>query len=145
MSSVRDLIFDRMATALDAVSGIERVYRARETTFDQHDTKALKLVDRGDAMLRALTHYENRAGFEIRLLERDYDENALRDTLSDLRASIETALNNGEFWTDLAVETTVRASDEVQGDATNPAGLLVMDGEVLYRVALNDPSKVVVL
>ena len=145
MSSVRDLIFDRMATALDAVSGIERVYRARETTFDQHDTKALKLVDRGDSLLRTLTHYENRAGFEIRLLERDYDENALRDTLSDLRASIETALNNGEFWTDLAVETTVRASDEVQGDATNPAGLLVMDGEVLYRVALNNPSKVVVL
>jgi hypothetical protein len=134
-----------MATALDAVTGVSRVYRAREADFDQHDTTALKLVDRGDTYTRMVHCYEGRLGFEIRILERDYAEAGLRDTLAVRRADVHQALTNNEFWNGLAVETTVRVADEAQSEALDPLGLMVLEGEVLYRTPVNDPYKVMVL
>lgn len=145
MSSVRDTILDNMATALDAVSGITKVYRAREAGFDLHETTALQIVDKGDGFVRMLNCYEAKLFFEIRIRDKDYAKDELRDTLATRRAAVQAALTDNETWSGYAVETTLNAADESLGEAMDPAARVLIDGYVLYRTQVNDPTKVMVL
>lgn len=145
--TIRQRILDAIATQLATVSGVQRVYRAREAVeLTTAEYPAFKLVDRGDiAVTRRIQCQDRRLSFEVVMFTSDHDADARDDTLATLLGDAEAALTADESWGDLAYETLVTSTDEAQSDAQPEAGRRTFLGEVGYRTALGDSTKVVVL
>ena len=75
----------------------------------------------------------------------DVDKGARDDTLETLLGGVEATLTADESWDDLAYETIISSTDEAQSDIAPEAGRRVFVGEVGYRTAIGDATKVVVL
>lgn len=152
LTSVEQLILDRLATQLDAIDGVapyhvnvQSVLRAREGVDQIEDFPALKLVHRGTTFVRRLQCQEGRIQGEVLAFTEEHDRPARNDTLALLRADVETALHVDETFGGLAVGVTLGQAEEHQGDATDPAGAAILTFEVQYRTALGDPYTLAVL
>lgn len=139
---IRQLIFDAIGAALDAISGVQHVYRHREAVSD-YDFPSLRIVDRGDVTSRRVQHlYESRLQFEVWVHGKDWDREERRQDVAQLRAAVEAALMNSETWGGLAVQTNLTSADEHQGEALDPDAFAVVLGEIVYRTELNNPNLV---
>lgn len=136
---IRQLILDAVGAALDAISGVQHVYRHREAVSD-YDYPSLRIVDRGDSTERKVQHlHEARLQFEVWAHGRDWDREERRQDLAQLRTSVEIALMNNDTWSGYAVQTNLTSADEHQGEALDPDAFAVVIGEIVYRTELNNP------